>query len=122
MRWAACRAPPDEVDTYPETARPKLARSLPPECAKRVKLPRALVNRLASAGAGIAGRFGGAEGTGGGTVGSPTGVLSGAAGTAGAAGASAALSDPSQVGTNGVPPPGPPYADDVPISDLPSES
>ena len=62
MRWAACRAPPADVETYRETARPRLARSLPPEPANRVKLLRAPEKRCGSAGLGIGGRFGGAGG------------------------------------------------------------
>jgi hypothetical protein len=38
--------PPGKVDTYRDTARPRLARSRPPELANREKLLRGDVNRL----------------------------------------------------------------------------
>lgn len=105
---------------YPETARPKLARSLPPECAKRVKLLRGAVNRLPSAGAGIAGRAGGACGSGAGLAESSAGATAG--GAVGEDGPPASPSDPSHEGTSGVPPPGPPYAVEVPTIGFPFAS
>src|SRR3546814_680330 len=62
MRCAAWRAPPADLDTYCETARPRLLRSLPPELTKRVKLFRADVNR-SDAPTGAIGRGAGAGGT-----------------------------------------------------------
>lgn len=81
-------------------------RSLPPERAKRVKLLRATVNLLGSAGGGA----------GAGAGGTPPDASSGAAGEAGAV---SSPFDPSQDGTKGVPPLGPPYEDEVPTIDLP---
>src|SRR5271166_6242564 len=90
-------------------ARPMLARSLPPERANREKLFRAAVKRSLAAGAGIGGRAG-ADAIGPGGVGPGEPSLPGTP-PSGVSDAAAS----SQLGINGVPPPGPPYALDVPI-------
>jgi hypothetical protein len=112
MRCAAVRLPPDEVDTYWERERPRLARSLPPELAKREKLLRAAVYRSSAAGGGIGGR-GGGVGRGGGASGDGL-AGSGAAGGSGVGGG--LPSDDSQLGMSGVPPPWPEFAFEVPIN------
>src|SRR6266404_3345370 len=97
IRRAAVRLPPAAVETYCDTARPRLARSVPPDVAKRERLFRAIVKRSGAAASGI-GRSAGGVGTGAGAL----------AGGGGAGGAGAGPSEPSHVGTSGVPPPGPP--------------
>src|SRR5713226_3877504 len=106
IRCAAVRLPPAAVETYCDTARPRLARSAPPDVAKRERLFRAIVKRSAAAASGIGGRAGGV-GTGAGAP-SGAGALAGGGGTGGA---SAGPSEPSHVGTSGVPPPGPPRSE-----------
>src|SRR5260370_40995873 len=49
IRCAAARLPPVAVATYCDIARPRLARSVPPEVAKRERLFRAMVKRSAAA-------------------------------------------------------------------------
>src|SRR5690606_20208098 len=105
MRWAAWREPPADVETYFESARPRLARSLPPEPANRVKLLRAPAKRCGSAVLGIGGRFGGTGGVLPSGAGWPSGLGPLGAGEAGAPPPSAS---PNHEGTSGVPPPGPP--------------
>jgi hypothetical protein len=113
---AAARLPPDEPEMYCESARQRLARSLPPELANREKLVRGAVNLPEGSGGGIGGRLGGV-GTDGG------GVSPGAVSSAGeVAGAGAATpSEGSQLGMRGVSPRCPPFAFDVPISAVPPD-
>ena len=106
IRCAAWREPPADLDTYCETARPRLRRSLPPELAKRVKLFLADVKR-SDAPAGAVGRGAGAGGTAGGDPSDGVDCVP-------------SPSPCNQLGMSGVPPPAPPYAFEVPISDHPS--
>src|SRR5260221_14694514 len=86
-----------------------LARSFPPERTNRVKLFRAAVKRSVAAGIGI----GGATGAGGTEPGGgPPGAVPL---LGGAPSGPAELSSPSQLGTRGVLPPGPPNDLYVPI-------
>jgi hypothetical protein len=118
MRCAALLAPPELEETYRDTARPRLARSAPPDFANRVKLLRAAENRVGSADGGIGGLVGGAGGATGGAVFSCLPGKPGAGGTGGGDGAGGTVggdsSGPSHEGMSGVPPFGPPYAVEVP--------
>ena len=115
IRCAAWREPPADLDTYCETARPRLRRSLPPELAKRVKLFLADVKR-SDAPAGAVGRGAGA----GGTAGDDSSGGVDCVPSPSPAPAPPSPSPCNQLGMSGVPPPAPPYAFEVPISDHPS--
>lgn len=97
---------------YCANERARLARSVPPELTKRVKLLRGTVNLSAGALGGIGGRSGGAgTGVGGRWLGG---------GTSGGTGRGAAgdgLPPPvSQLGMSGLSPPWPPFAFEVPTN------
>lgn len=117
MRCAAPLALPELEETYRDTARPRLARSAPPDFANRVKLLRAAENRVGSADGGIGGFVGGAGGA---TRGEGVNSLPGKPGAGGTGGdgeggtGGGDSSGPSQEGMSGVPPFGPPYAVEVP--------
>src|ERR1700733_584983 len=126
IRCAADRWPPEEVDIYPDRARPRLARSVPPDLANRVKFVLGIRKRSAVPGAGIGGNAGGTgiagglpgpSGNGAGGGGVWSGVGSGGGGRGAGAGGP---SEGSQLGTSGVSAPWPPFAFEVPISVAPA--
>ena len=110
------RLPPADLETYPESERPRLRLSRPPDVAKRVKLLRAEVNRFlsATAGMGVSTGAAGKAGPGNGGVGA-LGIVEGTVGGVAGGGGLDPTSE-IQEGTSGLSPAAPPYEFEVPIS------
>ena len=114
IRAAACLDPPDAVETYCETARPKLRRSEPPELANRVRLLRAEVYRLEDAKRGVGCAVGAAGTDGAGVPSAGDAPSTGCVPSLGGVPPPPAPSS-NQLGTRGVAPEAPPNELEVPI-------